>query len=57
MLVVADTSPLNYLVWIGLSDLLPALFGRVVVPPEVIAELSAADAPSVVRAWAGAVPP
>jgi predicted nucleic acid-binding protein len=45
MLVVADTSPLNYLVWIESVDILPKLFGKVIVPPEVCAELRAADAP------------
>lgn len=56
MLVVADTSPLNYLVWIGLADVLPTLYRRVIVPPEVRAELLAKDAPPVVRAWADELP-
>lgn len=38
--VVADTSPLNYLVLIGEIDLLRRLYGRVVVPSEVVAELT-----------------
>jgi predicted nucleic acid-binding protein len=50
MLVVADTSPLNYLVWIGLPDLLPKLYGAVIIPPEVRVELLAPDAPPVVKA-------
>lgn len=29
MIVVSDTSPLNYLVLTGLDHLLPALFGRI----------------------------
>jgi hypothetical protein len=37
--VVADTSPLNYLVLIDSVDILPQLFGRVIVPVEVVAEL------------------
>ncbi len=56
MLVVADTSPLNYLVWIGLAEILPTLYGQVVIPPEVRAELLAADAPPIVRAWANDLP-
>ena len=56
MLVVADTSPLNYLVWIEAVHILPKLFGKVIVPPEVCAELRAGDAPSVVRAWANDLP-
>lgn len=57
MLVVADTGPLNYLVWIGSAGFLSEIYGRVVVPPEVRDELLSADAPSVVRAWAGNLPP
>lgn len=56
MLVVADTSPLNYLVWIESVEILPKLFGRVIVPPEVCEELRAVDAPSTVRAWANELP-
>ena len=33
MIVVADTSPLNYLVLIGAVDILEPLYTRVVVPP------------------------
>jgi len=56
MLVVADTSPLNYLVWIESIEILPKLFGTVIVPPEVCEELRAVDAPSIVRAWANDLP-
>lgn len=56
MLVVADTSPLNYLVWIGLGDILPAIYEHVIIPPEVRAELLAKDAPLVVQAWAMDLP-
>ncbi|HEX3530296.1 MAG TPA: hypothetical protein VH988_24810 [Thermoanaerobaculia bacterium] len=38
--VICDTSPLQYLFQLGLIDLLPALAGRVVVPPAVEAELA-----------------
>lgn len=51
MIVVADTSPINYLLLIGHVDLLPRLYGRVVVPTSVALELSDADAPAVVKAW------
>src|SRR5579862_7915694 len=49
--VVADTSPLNYLVLIGQIDLLRGLYGRVVVPPEVLAELTDHGAPREVLEW------
>jgi len=32
MTVVSNTSPINYLTLIGLDRLLPALFGRVIIP-------------------------
>ena len=41
MIVVSDTSPLNYLVLIEEVEVLPAIFGRVVVPPAVVEELQA----------------
>lgn len=39
MIVVSDTSPLAYLVEIGVADSLPLLFGEVYIPPAVMAEL------------------
>ena len=56
MIVVSDTSPLNYLVLIQCADLLPQLFGRVAAPPEVITELLHVRAPIAVRAWASSPP-
>ncbi len=35
MLVVADSSPLIVLINIGHIDVLPGLFGQVIVPPQV----------------------
>jgi predicted nucleic acid-binding protein len=32
MIVVADTSPLNYLIQIGCESLLPVLYTRVMIP-------------------------
>lgn len=52
MIVVSDTSPLNYLVLIGHVDVLPILFDRIVAPPAVITELLHPGAPQPVRAWA-----
>lgn len=56
MSAVADTSPLCYLALIGEIDLLPKLFGNLLVPPAVIAELLHEDAPVVVRDWAANLP-
>ena len=41
MLVVADTSPLRYLILIEHVHVLPALYGDVIVPPAVVRELTA----------------
>ena len=43
--VVADTSPLNYLVRIGQIEILHTLYRRVLVPPEVLGELADSGAP------------
>jgi predicted nucleic acid-binding protein len=51
MVVVADTSPLNYLLQIGCESVLPALYKRIVVPSAVLAELSHPDTPLVISGW------
>jgi predicted nucleic acid-binding protein len=38
-LVIADTSPINYLLLIGHIDILPVLFGIVILPSTVRDEL------------------
>jgi len=55
-MVVADTSPLNYLVLIEQIDLLPQLYGRVLIPEAVLDELSAMETPPLVRVWATNLP-
>jgi predicted nucleic acid-binding protein len=56
MLVVSDTTPLNYLALIGEIDLLPRLYSTVVVPSQVIRELEHARTPLVVREWVAQLP-
>lgn len=51
MIVVSDTSPLNFLVQIDAIDLLESLFGSIVVPPAVLAELSHPHTPPNVVLW------
>lgn len=51
MIVIADTGPINYLILIDEIEVLPALYGRVVIPQSVCEELGRARAPEVVRAW------
>lgn len=54
--VVADTSPINYLILVDAIEILPRLYGRVTIPDVVLRELSNEDAPAEVAAWA-ATPP
>lgn len=56
MIVVSDTSPINYLILIGQIHLLPELFEQITIPPAVHTELCDAAAPPLVQAWA-ATPP
>lgn len=56
MIVVADTSPLNYLIRLGHPDVLREIYGRVLVPHAVLMEMQHPDAPPEVRAWASAPP-
>jgi len=56
MVVVADTSPLNYLVQISHEEVLPSLFGQIWIPKAVFVELSHARAPERVAAWVRAIP-
>jgi predicted nucleic acid-binding protein len=56
MIVIADTTPLNYLILIGEVNVLHLLFEQVVIPPAVGEELSRSPAPDLVRAWIAAPP-
>jgi predicted nucleic acid-binding protein len=55
-IVVADTSPIRYLVVIGEIEILPALFGTVIIPTIVRDELVHPRAPEAVRTWMQAPP-
>jgi predicted nucleic acid-binding protein len=56
VIVVADTSPINYLVLIGELELLPQLYSRVLIPPAVHRELTREASPQAVRAWIAELP-
>lgn len=56
LLVVADTSPIRYLVEIGHIDILPRLFERILIPSLVYDELRHPSAPTSVREWVNALP-
>ena len=45
MIVVADTTPVNYLILIGEINVLPKLYVRVVIPHAVREELTRSRAP------------
>lgn len=56
MLVVSDNSPVRYLRVLDCTELLPALFGRVIIPRAVLGELHHPHTPAVVRTWLNAPP-
>jgi predicted nucleic acid-binding protein len=51
VIVVSDTSPLNYLILIGAIQICPSLFDRVIIPETVASELAHERAPEDVRSW------
>jgi predicted nucleic acid-binding protein len=51
MIVIVDTTPLNYLILIDLTHILSELFGQVVIPQAVLNELQSTQAPDQVRQW------
>jgi predicted nucleic acid-binding protein len=56
LIVVADASPIRYLVEIEQAEILPKLFDRILVPSLVISELTSSKTPSIVRAWIQELP-
>ncbi len=51
MIVIADTSPLNYLILIDKIDLLRVLYGEITIPEAVFTELQAPKTPDKVKKW------
>jgi predicted nucleic acid-binding protein len=56
MIVVADTSPINYLILIDHIDVLEPMYGRIAIPAAVHDELLRPQAPTSVRSWATNLP-
>ena len=56
MIVVADTSPINYLVQIACDSLLPDLYQRVIIPEAVVDELDHPSSPLSVKRWLLSLP-
>lgn len=51
MIVISDTTPLRYLIETDLVHILEALFGNVIIPQAVFAELQHAKTPLKVKNW------
>ncbi len=51
MIIVSNTSPINYLILIGQIDALRDLFRQITIPQAVYDELSDTAAPESVRSW------
>jgi predicted nucleic acid-binding protein len=56
VIVVADSAPLHYLILLDLADLLPKLYGEVLIPSAVVSELSSDGTPTKVRGWLAVAP-
>lgn len=56
MIVIAGTTPLHYRILIGEVEVLKEIFGHVIVPQAVIAELTRNRTPQPVRDWIDSQP-
>ncbi|MEO1147356.1 MAG: DUF3368 domain-containing protein [Cyanobacteria bacterium J06638_22] len=57
MIIVSDTSPINYLLLIGQIHLLPKLFAQIIIPDAVRNEMLDPDVPLALRSWMTQPPP
>ncbi|ACB52568.1 hypothetical protein cce_3220 [Crocosphaera subtropica ATCC 51142] len=51
MIIISDTSPLCYLILIDCIDILPQLYGNVIITEAVYQELQAEATPEIVKKW------
>jgi predicted nucleic acid-binding protein len=51
MIIVADTTPIHYLILIGEAEVLKEMFGRIIIPQAVVDELCRDRTPQPVRDW------
>lgn len=56
MIVISNSSPINYLVLLDEVEILPALYERVIIPQAVSDELQDTDTPAAVREWVATRP-
>jgi predicted nucleic acid-binding protein len=57
MQAVSNTSQLRYLIAVGHAELLPGLFGEILIPTGVAQELADNAAPTAIRQWIANPPP
>lgn len=53
MITVSDTSPIHYLILIRQENILPEIFGEIIIPEPVADEMRHPNAPTEVREWIG----
>lgn len=51
MIIVSDTTPLRYLIEIDEAHILPALYGKIIIPQKVFDELQGQKTPPKVVTW------
>jgi predicted nucleic acid-binding protein len=56
MIIVSDTSPLCYLILIDCIEVLPKLYGQIIIPQIVYQELIASGTPEIVKNWCKNIP-
>lgn len=56
MIVISDTSPINYLILTDAIEILEKLFNRIIVPGAVFTELQHAKTPQPVKDWIANAP-
>jgi len=56
MIIVSDTTPLHYLIVIERAELLAELFGSIIIPEAVFAEMAHDKTPVIVQEWLTALP-
>ena len=56
MITVSDTSPIHYLILLRQEEILPKLFGQIIIPVPVAVEMRHPKAPIKVREWIASPP-
>lgn len=56
MIVVSDTTPIHYLILIEAIELLPEVFGEIVIPNAVLSELRAVSTPIKIKDYLSELP-